>query len=165
MIFKDECLSSLPDGLIILGASVGNNAFCAETVKSVVSKLVDHLSKLREIASFEAQLAFFALLKSFQQRWKHIQRCCNCSPSWFKPLMTEMLAFFQELGITCFNDGDSLLAIISTKIRNGGLGLDDPTTTTVSEYSTSLQVCATYADSQHCNPDTVMTDACQLLKY
>ncbi|KAI0981319.1 hypothetical protein GJ496_000469 [Pomphorhynchus laevis] len=78
--------------------------------------------------------------------------------------MTEMLAFLQELGITCSNDGDPLLAILSTKIRNGGLGLDDPTTTTVSEYSASLQVCATYADSQHCNPDTVMTDACQLLK-
>ncbi|KAI0988528.1 hypothetical protein GJ496_004481 [Pomphorhynchus laevis] len=161
---EDECLSLSPDGLIILGAPVGNNAFCAETVKFVVSKLVDHLSKLREIASFEAQLAFSALLKSFQQRWKHIQRCCNCSPSWFKPLMTEMLAFLQELGITCSNDGDPLLAILSTKIRNGGLGLDDPTTTTASEYSASLQIYATYVDSQQCNPDTVMTVACQLLK-
>ncbi|KAI0979294.1 hypothetical protein GJ496_000980 [Pomphorhynchus laevis] len=104
MIFKDKCLSSSPDGLIILGAAVGNNAFCADTVKSIVSKFVDHLSKLREIANFEAQLAFFALLKSFQQRWKHIQRCCNCSRSWFEPLMTEMLVFLQELGITCSND-------------------------------------------------------------
>ncbi|KAI0985756.1 hypothetical protein GJ496_004437 [Pomphorhynchus laevis] len=86
--------------------------FFAETVKSVVAKLVDHLSTLREIASFEAQLAFFALLKSFQQRLKHLQRCCNCSPSWFESLMTEMLAFLQDLGITCSNEGDALLAIL-----------------------------------------------------
>ncbi|KAI0978199.1 hypothetical protein GJ496_003852 [Pomphorhynchus laevis] len=79
-------------------------------------------------------------------------------------IVTSPIAY-PELGITCSNDGDPLLAILSMKIRNGGLGLDDPTTTTASEYSASLQVCATYADSQHCNnPDTVMTDACQLLK-
>ncbi|KAI0977811.1 hypothetical protein GJ496_007975 [Pomphorhynchus laevis] len=148
MIFKDECLSSSPDGPIILGAPVGNNAFCADTVKSVVSKLVDHLSKLREIASFEAQLAFFALLKSFQQRYNAVA---------IVPRL--------ELGITCSNDGDPLLAILSMKIRNGGLGLDDPTTTTASEYFASLHVCATYADSKHCNNiDTVMTEACQLQK-
>ncbi|KAI0981040.1 hypothetical protein GJ496_011902 [Pomphorhynchus laevis] len=118
-----------------------------------------------EIASFEAQLAFFELLKSFQQRWKHLQRCHNCSQSWFEQLMTKMLAFLQELGITCFDDGDPLLAILSMKIRNGGLGLDDPTTTTASEYSASLQVCATYAESQHCNNhDAIMTEACQLLR-
>ncbi|KAI0985920.1 hypothetical protein GJ496_009248 [Pomphorhynchus laevis] len=94
-----------------------------------------------------------------------LQRCCNCSPSWFEPLMTEMLTFLQELRVTCSNDGDPLLAILSMKIRNNSLGLDDPTTTTASEYSASLQMCATYANSQHCNNlDTVMIEACQLLR-
>ena len=74
------------DGHRYLGAALGTTAFKHLYVKEKVSKWVNDIEELSEIAVEEPQIALSAYTKSVCHRWSFIQRTIGGISHLFRPI-------------------------------------------------------------------------------
>ena len=122
-----------------LGAVVGSPAFKEEYVQEKVRRWIQDVAQLAQLAEEEPQLAYAAYTKGLCHRWKYVQRTIPDISHLFAPLETEIRrSLIPALTGRPISDSDRVR--LALPLRYGGLGIQDPTDTSDTEYSASTYI-------------------------
>ena len=138
-IFENSGVKLTIEGHRHLGAAIGTNEFKKNYVKDKISKWIDDVTELSEIAAEEPQIAFSAFTKGICHRWSFIQRTMPDLGPLFSPLEESIADSFIPAVI-----GRKLSTIerkmVALPVRFGGLGLANPVEACEREYQSSLHI-------------------------
>lgn len=119
-----------------LGAVIGSKDFKESYVKSMVSKWIEDVEELSEIAKFEPQLAYSAFTKGICHRWTYFMRTIPEICEYLLPL-EKVINDTLIPALVGKHVSQLERDIIELPVRFGGLGIINPSTMANREYECS----------------------------
>jgi hypothetical protein len=118
---------------------IGSATFKEEYVVQKISKWIDDVDQLAEIAKDEPQAAYSSFTKAVSHRWSYIQRTIPNISNLFTPLEN---AIRERLipNLVGRKISDIERRIFALPVRLGGMGISDPTQTADHEFYASNMI-------------------------
>ena len=138
-LFADTQIQITCSGQRHLGAVIGQEEYKQQYISTKVSKWVEDVTALADIANDEPQAALSAYTKSICHRWVFVQRTINNISNLFQPLEDCIREKFIP-AVVGRPITDHERQIFSLPVRYGGFGIADPTETADREYDASRSV-------------------------
>ena len=138
-LFATTGINITIEGQRHLGAVIGSDANRRDYVASKVSKWVEDVKELANIACEEPQAALSAYTKSMCHRWTYFQRTIPNTKELFVPL-EECIRNVLIPAILGRTVSDLEREIIALPVRFGGLGIANPSENSEREYEASKAV-------------------------
>jgi hypothetical protein len=138
-VFGDSGVKITTRGERHMGAVIGSTEFKLEYVSQKISKWIQDVEALAEIAKDEPQAAYSSYTKAISRRWTYIQRTIPNIANLFKPLENVI----REKLIPALvgrHISDMERKIFALPVRMGGLGIENPTLTAGYEFSASTKI-------------------------
>ena len=141
--YEEAAQSIFPDvnittqGQRYLGSYIGTEEGQAEFVRDEVAKWESEIDQICDIASNEPQLAYTAYTVGLSKRWSYLMRT---TPGISDQLGNIEEKIHQKLLPAITGQpvvSETLRSVASLPVRFGGLGMDNPQTTSDSDYSFS----------------------------
>jgi hypothetical protein len=147
-----ECLDEFQfqhtTGHRYLGGFVGSGKDEAEWIDPKIDQWVDGVKALSMVARRYPQTAYAGLTKSLQAEWQYVQRVTPNIHLAFAPLELAIAQIFIPALLNCtIEEAAPLRPLIALPVRNGGLGILDPTKTSDHCYSASTSITSLVTDS------------------
>ena len=136
-IFSETGMVVTTDGARHLGAAIGTDDFTRSYARDQISKWVDMVSNLSDIAATHPHLAYSNFVSSLKFKWIYLQRTMDNTSELFEVLEKTIRDRLipKLIGRPCSDSERQLLAL---PIKLGGMGLDNPVETADAQYSYSL---------------------------
>ena len=144
-IFGDSGVTITTEGERHMGAVIGSPEFKQTYVRNKISKWIQDVETLAEIAKDEPQAAYASFTKAISRRWTYIQRTIPGISDLFQPLEQAIRDKLMP-AIIGRAISDIERKIFSLPVRLGGLGIQDPTVTADLEYRASIFVTRDLTD-------------------
>ena len=141
-LFLDEGIRITRQGRRHLGAALGSRSFTEEYITSKVADWTKEVKKLATIAACQPHTAYAVFTHGLSGKWTHLARTVPGTSDFFKPL-EEVIRhrFIPALtGRSAISDVERDLLTLPTRL--GGLGIINPSETTISQYVSSLKITA-----------------------
>ena len=138
-LFSDTDIHITCQGQRHLGAVIGQDEFKHEYISSKVSKWVEDVTAIANIANDEPQAALSAYTKSICHRWVFVQRTIGNIGHLFQPL-EDCIRENLIPALVGRHVSDIERQIFSLPVRYGGLGITDPTESANREYEASCSI-------------------------
>ena len=135
-LFSGTDLQIMCDGQKHLGAVIGHDNCKTQYVTSKVSKWIDDVKDLSQIANEEPQAALSSFTKSLCHRWTFVQRTIPDTRHLFAPLEECITEVFIP-ALLGRNVSALEREILSLPVRFSGLGITNPTESADREYNAS----------------------------
>ena len=144
-IFDGTGIKITEEGERHLGAVIGNAEFRKEYITNKVSSWIKDVEELAKIAVDEPQLAYSSYTKALSMRWCFVQRTIPNIREYFVPLEAAIRESLIPaiLGRNITNLERQLFAI---PVRLGGMGIQNPTLTSDTEFQNSSRVTRILTD-------------------
>ena len=144
-VFGQTGISITTEGERHLGAVIGSEEYKQKFVENKISKWVNDVETLAEIAQDEPQSVYSCFTKAIIHRWTYIQRTIPNISHLFAPLET---AIREKLvpALIGRNVSDIERRIIALPVKLGGLGIADPTQTADDQFQASVTITENLAD-------------------
>ena len=138
-LFEGEGIKITMEGQRHIGAAIGKVSFKEEFVGEKVGKWCKDIEKLANFAKEEPQAALSAFNIGMSRRWTYTQRTIEDTSKSFEPLekIIRDKLIPALVGRTVSTIERSIIAL---PYRYGGLGIQDPTEVSNTEYQRSKQI-------------------------
>ena len=124
-----------------MGAAIGSENFKETYVRNKVSKWVQDVQALAEVAQDEPQAAYTSFTKAVSHRWTYVQRTIPDIAHLFEPLEKAIRNTLIP-ALVGRQISDLERKIFALPVKLGGMGLYDPTSTAESEFKASTEITA-----------------------
>ena len=142
-LFSGTGVQITTEGKRLLGAAIGNNDFEEKFTETIISPLIQQVSRLAEVAQSQPQAAHAAFTHGLIGKWKFLTRTSSSSIAKHLQPLEEAIRLQFILSLTGRsppgNDEGDLLAL---RPRLGVLGLVNPTKEVEIEQASSQHVTA-----------------------
>ena len=140
-IFNQTGITITTKGERHMGAVVGSEQFKIQYLENKISKWVQDVKTLADIAKDEPHFAYSSFVKAVSHRWTYIQRTVPGISNMFEPLekaiKEEFIPALVGRSIT-----DRERHIFELPVKYGGMGLYNPTKTSETEFAASIRITA-----------------------
>jgi hypothetical protein len=131
-----------------LGGFVGAGTDEANWIDPQISKWIEGVQDLSMVATRYPQSAYAGFTKSLQAEWQYVQRVTPHLNQAFAPLELAIAQTFLPALLNCtIDEAAHLRPLIALPVRQGGLGILDPTKTSDHCYSASTAITSLLTDS------------------
>ena len=144
-VFEGTQISITTEGERHMGAVIGSEEFKRQYVQDKVSKWVQDITTLAEIARDEPQAAYSSFTKAISHRWTYVQRTIPNISDLFEPLELAIREKFIPALVGC-TVSDVHRNIFALPIRLGGMGIRNPVETSDSEFLASTRITKTLTE-------------------
>ena len=136
-IFGSTGVTITTEGERHMGAVIGSPDFKTKYVQKKVSKWIEDVETLAEIAKDEPQAAYSSFTKAISHRWTYVQQTIPNIAHLFEPLekVIHEKLIPSIIGRT-INDVER--RILALPVKLGGMGIYNPTLTADNEYAASI---------------------------
>jgi len=141
-LFQGTGVTVCRDGRRYLGSAIGTDEFVEAYISNQVQTWHDELSLLTDIAKSQPHAAFSAYIHGFESRWTFLCRTTPSISHLFADLDSLINTRFLPLLTEQPPTNDVLRQLLSLPIREGGLGLMEPSKVADYHYSNSVKVTA-----------------------
>ena len=136
----DEFNFTCTDGHRYRGGFVGSGTAEADWIDPQIAQWIDGVHALSKVARRYPQTAYAGLCHSLQAEWQYVQRVTPHLDQAFAPLESAIATIFlPALLDTTVEESAHLRSLIALPVRQGGLGLSNPSKTNASCYSASTE--------------------------
>ena len=144
-IFHGTGVTITTEGERHMGAVIGSDDFKQKFVENKISKWVNDVETLADIAQDEPQAAYSCFTKAIAHRWTYVQRTIPNIAHLFTPLEK---AIREKLipAIVGRNVSEMERKIFALPVKLGGMGLYNPTLTADEEFQASSIITANLTD-------------------
>ena len=128
-----------------MGAVIGNNVFKEQYIAQKITKWVEDVEALADIAKDEPQAVYASYTKAISHRWTYVQRTIPNIGHMFAPLET---CIREKLipSLVGRKISDIERNILALPVRKGGIGIANPVTTSDHEFSASIAITRNLTD-------------------
>ena len=144
-IFQGTGVTITTEGERHMGAVIGSEHFKRKYIEDKVTKWVQDVITLANIAQDEPQAAYSSFTKAISHRWTYVQRTVPNISELFEPLESAIRDKFIPalVGRTI---SDTQRKIFALPIRLGGMGIRNPTETSDNEFEASTRITENLTD-------------------
>ena len=140
-IFTGTGVTISTDGERHMGAVIGSEDFKRKYVENKVSKWINDIEVLSEIAGDEPQAVYASFTKAISHRWTYLQRTVPNISHFFEPLEAAIRDTLIP-AIVGRKISDMERKIFALPVKLGGLGIYNPTKTSDIEFAASTAITA-----------------------
>ena len=144
-VFGDTEITITTAGERHMGAVIGSQEYKLEYVKNKVSKWVQDVEVLSEIAKDEPQAVYSCYTKAVSHRWTYVQRTIPDTALLFEPLERSIREKLLP-ALVGRSLSDEERKIFSLPVKLGGMGIYNPTKTADNEFAASTRITANLTD-------------------
>ncbi len=145
-VFQGTNVNVTCEGRPYLGSPLGTADYIQQYVKMKVASWNKELILLSSIALAQPQAAYAAYTHGLSSRWSYLARTTRGISHLFVPLEDTLRNLFFPAITGQPSPNDDLRNIFALPARCGGLGMNKPELTSVSEYESSLRICRPLID-------------------
>ena len=158
-LFDGTGVNVCSDGRRYLGSAIGTSDFVNDFVSAQVQSWCDELSLLTDIARSQPHAVFSSYVHGFASKWTFLCRTTPNISHLFKSLdyfiNTTFLPVLMEQPLC----NDLLRELLSLPIREGGLGIVEPSKAADSQYANSLMITTPLVSILTGNSSATVLDA------
>jgi hypothetical protein len=127
------------NGSRYVGGYIGPESAHNEWLSPQVQKWATAVKSLAKVARRYPQTAYAGLAQSLQSEWTYLQRVSECAPAAFAPVEKALVEdFLPALLGESVDAVRELRPLLALPVRSGGLGISNPTTTTIANFQASV---------------------------
>jgi hypothetical protein len=144
----DEFNFKKSEGHRYVGGFVGSGATEAAWIDPQIDRWVNGIKSLSMVARRFPQTAYAGLTHSLQAEWQYLQRVTPNIDQAFAPVEAAITqVFLPALFDATVTEIETLRPLLALPVRQGGLGIPDPTTTGAACFLASTEITSLLKDS------------------
>jgi hypothetical protein len=144
----DEFNFTKSEGHRYVGGFVGSGATEAAWIDPQIDRWVNGIKSLSMVARRYPQTAYAGLTHSLQAEWQYLQRVTPNIDQAFAPVEAAITqVFLPALFDATVHEIETIRPLLALPVRQGGIGIPDPTTTGAACYLASTEITSLLRDS------------------
>ena len=142
-VFGDTGVQITTNGKLYLGGYLGPTNLAEQSLSRKIEEWISEVECLAKHGKSQPHAAFAALTHGLVCRWVYAMRISNCSSDdIFQPLEMALSQVLIPILTGQAAPSASMRALLALPTRFGGMGILNPTTTTIRQQEASRKVCA-----------------------
>ena len=138
-IFEGSSIQITTAGMGHLGAALGSQDFKKKYISDKVSKWIEVIEKLSEIAESQPHAAYSVYVHGYQHKFNYFLRTLDDIGEELRPL-DEVITSKLIPSIVGSQLSEVERSLVSLPVRLGGMGIESPSSIASDEYSRSKQM-------------------------